>query len=569
MTRAPILLAGALALVVVALAAGSGPAHRLEQRTVDTRFRIRGEQPVRDLVVVAIDDATFAQLREPWPFPRSLHARVIDRLREARVRQIVYDVQFTEPTQPREDLALFRAVRQARGTVLATGEADPQGRTAVLGGDRQLARIGAEAAAANLPVESGGVVRRYSPREGALATIPAVVARRLGSPVPADRFDDGEALIDFAGPAGTVPTYSFADVLAGRVPAGDLRGRIVVVGATSPTLQDRHATAAGGRVLMPGPEIRANAIATALRANPLQEAGSWTTYVLLLVLGGAAVALIVVLGPVRGAAAAAGLALLYALAAQLAFDAGRVLPLAVPLIGVGAAVIAAVLAAVAREGGERRRVDVRNRELSDAVRARTAELEITHLEAVERLARAAELRDGHTGEHLDRMSRMCEAVALRLGLSREEALRLRRAALLHDVGKIGLPDRILRKPGRLSEEEIEVMRRHTLEGAALLEGSRSPVLRTAEVIARTHHERWDGTGYPLGLSEDEIPIAGRIAAVCDVYDALITERPYKRAWAPEEARAEIVAQRGRHFDPAVVDALLDVLGAPAAETVIG
>jgi response regulator RpfG family c-di-GMP phosphodiesterase len=110
---------------------------------------------------------------------------------------------------------------------------------------------------------------------------------------------------------------------------------------------------------------------------------------------------------------------------------------------------------------------------------------------------------------------------------------------------------------------MDVMRRHTLEGAALLEGSRSPVLRTAEVIARTHHERWDGTGYPLGLSEDEIPLVGRIAAVCDVYDALITERPYKHAWTTEAARAEILAQRERHFDPTVVDALLDVLGHPA------
>jgi hypothetical protein len=478
------------------------------------------------------------------------------------VRQIVYDVQFTEPTKPREDLALFRAVRRARGTVLATGEADPSGRTAVLGGDRQLRRIGATAAAANLPAEGGGVVRRYRDREAALPTIATVVARRLGHPVPAERFDDDRAaLIDFAGSAGTVPAYSFADVLAGRVPAGDLRGRIVVVGATSPTLQDRHATSAGG--LMAGPEIQANAIATALRGNPLRETGDWAAYVLLLLLGGAALALVALLGPVRGAVGAAAIAVGFAAVAQLAFDGGRVLPVAVPLVGMAATTVVAMLAAVAQESGERRRVDGRNRELSDAVRARTAELEITHLEAVERLARAAELRDGLTGEHLDRMSRMCEAVALRLGLSGEEALRLRRAAILHDVGKIGLPDRILRKPGRLTEEEIEVMRRHTLEGAALLEGSRSPVLRTAEVIARTHHERWDGSGYPLGLSEDEIPVVGRIAAVCDVYDALITERPYKHAWTDAEARAEILAQRGRHFDPAVVDALLAVLGEPA------
>jgi CHASE2 domain-containing sensor protein len=568
MRRWPVLLAGAAALILIALAASSGPAHRLEQRTIDTRLHVRGDRAVRDFAVVAIDDATFGQLHEQWPLPRSLHARVIDRLRRAGARQIVYDVQFTEPSRPREDLALFRAVGRARGTVLATGEADRAGHTGVLGGDRQLARIGAQAAAANLPAEGGGVIRRYREREGKLDTIATVVARRLGHPVGAERFDDhGAALIDFAGPAGTVPAYSFADVLAGRVPDGDLRGRIVVVGATSPTLQDRHATAAGGRQLMAGPEIQANVIATALRGNPLRESGDWVTYLLLALLGGGALALVAALGPPRGALGAAALAVAYAVAAQLAFDGGRVLPLAVPLIAIAAATVAAILAAVAQESRERRRVDVRNRELTDAVRARTSELEITHLEAVERLARAAELRDGDTGEHIERMSRMCESVALRLGLSADEALRLRRAAILHDVGKIGLPDRILRKPGRLTDEEMEIMRRHTLEGAALLAGSRSPVLRTAEVIARTHHERWDGTGYPLGLAEDEIPIVGRIAAVCDVYDALITERPYKRAWTDAEARAEIVSQRGRHFDPAAVDALLAVLGEPAPEPV--
>jgi putative two-component system response regulator len=121
--------------------------------------------------------------------------------------------------------------------------------------------------------------------------------------------------------------------------------------------------------------------------------------------------------------------------------------------------------------------------------------------------------------------------------------------LLHDIGKIGIPDGILHKPGKLEPEERAIMQTHTLIGSQLLEGSPSSLLQTAEAIARTHHERWDGDGYPAGLAGEEIPWAGRVAALCDVYDALLTERPYKRAWTIAEALAHIEAEAGRHFDP--------------------
>jgi CHASE2 domain-containing sensor protein len=564
MSRAPIVLAGLVALVVVGLFATSGPVRRLEDRSLDTRFHVRGDHPISDFALVAIDEASLSELEEQWPLPRGMHARVIDRLREAGARQIVYDVQFTEPSgSPRQDQALVDAVARARGTVLATGETDALGRTRVLGGNDKLAGIGAEAAAGAILDEGGGIIRRYAPRVGRLGTIPGVVARRLGSPVPEDRFRDGDALIDFAGPPGTVTSHAFSDVLEGRVPDRALRGRIVIVGATAPTLQDLRPTSVSGGRLMSGPEIQANAIQTALDGNPLQELDGWVRYVLLVVIGGTAVLLVAALGPLRGAAGAAALGVVFAGVAQLAFNRGVVAPVAVPLLGVTAATAAAVLAAVAHEMAERRSVTNRNAELEAAVLERTAELERTYLEPVDRLARAAELRDGETGEHLERMSRLCERVALELGQSPAEAALLRQAATLHDVGKIGMPDGILRKPGKLTPEEIEIMRRHTTEGAALLEGSRSPLLRLAEVIARTHHERWDGTGYPAGLRGEDIPLAGRIAAACDVFDALITQRAYKRAWPRDEALAEIVAQRGHHFDPTVADALLTVLGAPA------
>jgi putative two-component system response regulator len=135
------------------------------------------------------------------------------------------------------------------------------------------------------------------------------------------------------------------------------------------------------------------------------------------------------------------------------------------------------------------------------------------------------------------------------------------ASAMHDVGKIGIPDRVLLKPGKLDAQEWEIMRSHTTIGGTILEGSRSPVLQTAHEIALTHHERWDGTGYPAGLRGEEIPLAARITAVCDVFDALRSNRRYKDRWTLEDTLAELAAQRGRHFDPALVDAFLEL--APA------
>jgi putative two-component system response regulator len=147
------------------------------------------------------------------------------------------------------------------------------------------------------------------------------------------------------------------------------------------------------------------------------------------------------------------------------------------------------------------------------------------------------------------MSRMCARLALDAGMRPEEAEQLKHAASMHDIGKIAIPDRILRKAGALSPEEWEVMKSHTSVGAQLLAGSRSPVVRMAEVIARTHHEKWDGTGYPEGLAGEGIPLVARICAVCDVFDALISVRPYKDAWTVDDALAELGRLAGTHLDP--------------------
>ena len=186
--------------------------------------------------------------------------------------------------------------------------------------------------------------------------------------------------------------------------------------------------------------------------------------------------------------------------------------------------------------------------------AMSEQLQQTRLESVIRLARLAEYRDDATYEHPARVGRTAALLADKLGLAPDVVSTIRVAAPLHDVGKVGVPDRILLKPGKLTAAEFELMKGHTLIGAEILAGSTWPVLKVAEEIARTHHERWDGTGYPAGLEEDAIPMCGRIVIVADNFDALTHSRPYAEAWDPDRAAAEIRRQSGQHFDPDVVEA---------------
>ena len=192
--------------------------------------------------------------------------------------------------------------------------------------------------------------------------------------------------------------------------------------------------------------------------------------------------------------------------------------------------------------------------LEQLVEDRTRDLDDARVEALSRLALAAEYRDDTTGEHTQRVGRTSAAIAQVLGLRPEQVSLIRHAAPLHDVGKIGLRDGILLKRGRLTDVEREEMQTHVSIGRSILSGSRSPLLKMAEEIAWTHHERWDGKGYLSGLTGDEIPLSGRIVAVADVFDALTHTRPYKEAWPVDQAVAQIVSESGTHFDPLVVDA---------------
>jgi CHASE2 domain-containing sensor protein len=553
-----IMTAAVVAVLAACALQASGALNRIERDSVDVRFSLRGPEPAEGIVVVAIDEATFTELdRAVWPFPRRRHARVVDELRKAGARLIVYDVQFTEPSpNPAGDLALYDALGRTNGALLATGESDARGRTNVLGGDENLARIGARAGASNLRTDPGGVVRRYPRTVGRLATLPVLTADRLGAPLDAGDFDDGEAWIDFRGGPGTFRTVSFSDVHDGRVAASELRGKIVVVGAGAATLQDMHGTATSGSDLMSGPELQANAIWTALHGNPLRSLPDWTVWLLIAVMACAPPLCALRLRPLLLLAAVPLLAALHVVVAQILFGAGYVSAAVGPLAALGLGTAATVVAAYVGESRERRWVARYSERLETEVRERTAELRETQLEVVERLAKAAESRDNDTGEHIERMSTLCERLALEVGMSPDDAEMLRYAAVLHDIGKISVPDRVLLKPGKLSPEERAVMETHAMIGSKLLVGSRSPLLRTAEEIARTHHERWDGRGYPAGLAGTEIPFAGRICAICDVFDALTTERPYKRAWSVLEALDEIGRGRGTQFDPDLVDAFL-------------
>lgn len=199
---------------------------------------------------------------------------------------------------------------------------------------------------------------------------------------------------------------------------------------------------------------------------------------------------------------------------------------------------------------------LRAAELEGEVRKATATIHQREEETVTRLARAAEFRDPETGAHIQRMAHYSALIARQLEQAEDFCTKILLAAPMHDVGKLGIPDHILMKPGRLTTEEFEQMKRHPLIGYDILKDSSSPVIGMAAVIALTHHEKFDGSGYPHGARGEGIPLEGRIVAVADVFDALTSSRPYKPAWSLEAAEHFLREGRGSHFDPMCVDALL-------------
>ncbi|MBN1869022.1 MAG: response regulator [Candidatus Omnitrophica bacterium] len=200
-----------------------------------------------------------------------------------------------------------------------------------------------------------------------------------------------------------------------------------------------------------------------------------------------------------------------------------------------------------------------NRSLELKVRERTEQLYQSQIDTIHRLGRAIEYRDSETGIHTARMSLYIYHLTTALGFGPEECEIISTASSLHDIGKIAIPDSILKKPGKLTSDEMEIMKTHTTIGAKMLSGSTSKFLRMGEEIALTHHEKWDGTGYPNGLKGGDIPLVGRICGICDVFDALTCKRPYKEAWPGDDAFKEIRKDSGVHFDPHIVECFFKVM----------
>jgi CHASE2 domain-containing sensor protein len=556
-------LALAFAAVAGLLVWLTGAFGSVERGSRALRFELRGTEVPKRVTVVAIDDLTFSRLDDQWPFRRSIHAEAIDMLRKAGAREIVYDIQFTEPTQRKEDQALMAAVQRAGNVILATTQMDRDGRTNVLGGDDNLRALHARAGAANLFSDPGGTITRFPYEVSNLKTLPVVTAEQVrGRALDPRRFGGDGAWIEYRGRPGRFDTISFASLLSGRFDRSLVAGRIVVVGTSDPTLQDLHATPTSGTELMSGPEIQANAIETALDGAPLRSAPPMVNLVLLAALAAAVPLARLRLAPLRAALLILPLGVGFGLFAQLAFDHGWIVDVVAPLSALVAGGVAMVAASYLAESWERQRVSRQNDLLEELVRARTEEVRETQVEVIWRLSQMAESRDHDTGLHIERISALSQALALEISLSPTEAEMIGHAAALHDVGKIGVPDSILRKPGKLEPHEYEVMKTHTTIGANVLSGSKSPLIQTAEAIARSHHERWDGAGYPNGIAGAAIPLAARICSVVDVFDALMSKRVYKDAWGVEDALAELERNAGSQFDPALVDAFVRI--APAA-----
>lgn len=360
----------AMALAVAAIAGGLGVAtwatgllDRLELAGVDALYQVRADPDrAAGVAVVAIDEQTLNTAPEQWPFRRIRHARMVDALRRAGVRAIAYDVQFTEPSaRPADDMAFAEAILRARRipVVLATTEYDDNGRQYVFGGADATAAIKASVGNAAQVTDSDGKVRRYALNVAGHETFAATAAREaLRTPV----LDiPREAWIDFPGGPGTVPTYSFSDVLAGRIPAAALRDRVVVVGATAPTLQDVHATGTSGDGMMNGPELQAATIQTLLSGAPLRNAPGRVdvAFILFAALAGAlGLALprnrlltvlfpVVVLGLIVGTIVTS-------------FGAGRVLPITAPLLSFVIAVMLTSTLLLSYERAERARQQLRD-----------------------------------------------------------------------------------------------------------------------------------------------------------------------------------------------------------------
>jgi adenylate cyclase len=338
----------------------TGLFHDTELASVDTRFSIRGDdKPRDDIVLVLIDDTTSRELPVRFPFPRSLHARVIDAISKENPKAIAYDVEFLQPTKPAQDSALIDAVARAgpNKVVLADSQPDPQGRSGVFGGQKTLNEIGARAGNTQIGEDSDGVRRRIPYEVGNMETFPLVAAEiASGKRVTTDEMGGPSAWIDYAGGPGTYPAIPFSRVLTGQFPPGTFNDKVVVVGASDPTLKDVAETPMSRSDLTSGAEINANAVATALDGFPLKSTALGFDLFLIALMGVIAPLASYRLSPLKALALGLLAAALYLVCAQLAFDSGRIVPVLYPMIALGLSLVGSLLVYYVREAFIRRRV---------------------------------------------------------------------------------------------------------------------------------------------------------------------------------------------------------------------
>jgi adenylate cyclase len=353
-----------LASAIGVLAYATHLLQRTELQTIDARFSIRGAQRAPSgIVLVQIDNATLQELERrhlhsEFPFPRAYDARVIDHLREAGAKVIAVDIQFTQQTDPTDDNDLIEAVGRAHGkVVLATTEVGPGGSTEVLGGNELLQQLGARPASAVLTVDTDGVVRRFEYSYSDLESF-AVVTQEVASAkhVPRSLFGDGTVPIDFAGPPATFKSVSFSKVLEGEFTPSQFDGKIVIVGASAPILQDVHATATTNGKEMSGPEIWANAVSTLQQGVPLTDLPGWVNILSILLFG-----MIVPLGSLRvrqwrSLLDALALAVVFTIAVQVTFDSGWIVSFVYPSLALALGTLGTLAILYLAEAVERARV---------------------------------------------------------------------------------------------------------------------------------------------------------------------------------------------------------------------
>ncbi len=597
----------------------------LDLRIYDAMVRAaRRRPPSGRVVIVAIDDRSVAEIGQ-WPWPRDVVAQLIDGVRRLGASVVAVDILLSEPDRfGRADAGPGMPTDAALARVLAEGQVvmsyaltfDPNAKSNASCVMQPVTPVLVEGSGRGSPVDelfhatgvvcslplfnrsagASGYVNASADRDGLLRRVPllmefdgriypslalAAVLKATGNGgltltglpggrarlvtgrrhVPLD--ERGTLLIRFRGRRGTYTHISASDVLRGRVAAAGFKNKLVFLGATALGVQDIVPTPFDNA--MWGIEVHANAADTLLLEDFASTPSSWRAYEILatLAVGLAATALVAAAGYLYGSALAVLSVVVLWWVTFVAIDSRHVfLSPVFPTVGLLLVLAAFTLQKVRHE---RRR--------ADAERSRRVQ---AHRFTVESLTSLMETRDGATGRHARRTQELCRLLATRLAqlprfqdqLTPERIDLLARLSPLHDIGKVGVRDAILNKPGPLTGDEIDEMHRHpafgyeTIMNAERLAGGGGggdeTLLQLAKDIVYTHHERWDGGGYPRGLKGDQIPLAGRIVALVDVYDALTNSRTYRTSLSHLEAVTKLLDGRGTHFDPAVVDAFLAV-----------